>query len=227
MRLLYGQCSPSMVPNIPVVRNQLVSDKWQWRQCKVYKRVEVPLNKVVFREFWGPWLLLLLIDTSIILEDELEVECRTSLSKMDGYFYATILSVLRDNGMCYIPFKWMYLCVCWSTWCSNLNYESVDMDNRSWSHISQLLTRLILKRVFWFFKLSWVWARNSYCEDEQFTQVDWELEAWACQSAKGNLNLTGKREHSQALGAAKALPNRYCTILRQLANLERAVAARF
>jgi hypothetical protein len=59
------------------------------------------MNEAVFLEFFG----LLFVDTSIVLEDELEVGCRTSLDKMDGYFYATISSLLRNNDRPYIPFK--------------------------------------------------------------------------------------------------------------------------
>jgi hypothetical protein len=47
----------------------------------------------------------LLFVTNIILEDELEDGRRTSLDKMERYFYATILSVFRNNGRSYIPFK--------------------------------------------------------------------------------------------------------------------------
>jgi hypothetical protein len=59
------------------------------------------MNEAVFLEFFG----LLFVDTSIVLEDELEVGCRTSLDKMDGYFYANISSLLRNNDRPYIPFK--------------------------------------------------------------------------------------------------------------------------
>jgi hypothetical protein len=58
------------------------------------------MKEIVFLENIGP-----LFDTSTILEDEPEGGRRTSLNKMDRYFYATILSVLRDNCKSYIPFK--------------------------------------------------------------------------------------------------------------------------
>lgn len=71
----------------------------------MYRRVEVPIKEVVFLEFFG----LLFVDTSIILEDELEDELEdglwSSLDKMDGYSYATVSSVLRDNGRFYIPLR--------------------------------------------------------------------------------------------------------------------------
>jgi hypothetical protein len=66
----------------------------------VDRRVEVPMNKVAFLEFVG-----LVFDTGIILEDELEDGRRTSLDKIDRYFYETISSLLRNNDRPYIPFK--------------------------------------------------------------------------------------------------------------------------
>jgi len=62
--------------------------------------VEVPMNKNAFLEFVG-----LVFDTSIVLENELEVGRRTSLDKIDKYFYATISSLLRNDVRSYIPFK--------------------------------------------------------------------------------------------------------------------------
>lgn len=59
------------------------------------------MKKVIFLEFFG----LLFVDTSIILEDEPEDGLWTSLDKMDGYSYATVSSVLRDNGRFYIPLR--------------------------------------------------------------------------------------------------------------------------
>ena len=47
--------------------------------------VKVPDDKVAFLEFAG-----LVFGTSIILEDKLEVGLRTSLRKMNRYFYETI-----------------------------------------------------------------------------------------------------------------------------------------
>jgi hypothetical protein len=67
---------------------------------KVYRRVESPMNEVVFLENFGA-----LFVASIIFELELEERGRTFPDKTDKYFYATILSVLRDNGRPYIPFK--------------------------------------------------------------------------------------------------------------------------
>jgi hypothetical protein len=48
----------------------------------VDRRVEVPMNKVAFLEFAG-----LVFDTCFILEDKLEDGRRTSLDKVDKYFY--------------------------------------------------------------------------------------------------------------------------------------------
>ena len=59
------------------------------------------MKEVVFLEFFG----LLFVDTSILLEDELEDGLWSSLDKMDGYSYATVSSVLRDNGRFYIPLR--------------------------------------------------------------------------------------------------------------------------
>ena len=64
------------------------------------------MNKNVILKF-----ARLVFDSSVILEDELEVGCRTSLDKFDKYFYETILRLLRNNGWPYIPFKLIYLCV--------------------------------------------------------------------------------------------------------------------
>ena len=59
------------------------------------------MKEVVFLEFFG----FLFVDTSIILEDELKDGLWSSLDKMDGYSYATVSSVLRDNGRFYIPLR--------------------------------------------------------------------------------------------------------------------------
>ena len=45
-------------------------------------QVKVPKDKVIFLEFFG-----LVFDTITILEDKLEVGLRTSLDKIDRYFY--------------------------------------------------------------------------------------------------------------------------------------------
>jgi hypothetical protein len=58
------------------------------------------MNKVASLEFAG-----LVFGTSFILEDNLEDGRRTSLDKVDKYFYKTISSLLRHNGRLYIPFK--------------------------------------------------------------------------------------------------------------------------
>ena len=58
------------------------------------------MNKVALLEFVG-----FMFDSGIILEDELEVGCRTSLDKIDKYFYETISSLLRNDCRPYIPFK--------------------------------------------------------------------------------------------------------------------------
>ena len=50
------------------------------------------MNKVVFLEFMGP-----VFDAGMILEDELEVGRRTSVDKIDRYFYETVSSVLGNN----------------------------------------------------------------------------------------------------------------------------------
>jgi hypothetical protein len=58
------------------------------------------MNEIEFLENFGR-----LYDTSTILEDELDGGRRTSLDKMNRYFYATILTMLRDDGRSYLPFK--------------------------------------------------------------------------------------------------------------------------
>lgn len=61
------------------------------------------MNKVTFLEFVGGSF-----DTVIILEDELEVGCRTSLDKIDKYIYAITSCPLRNaepQDTPYIPFK--------------------------------------------------------------------------------------------------------------------------
>ena len=58
------------------------------------------MNKVALLEFAG-----LVFGTSIILDDKLEDGRRTSLDKIDRYFYKTISSLLRSNDRYYIPFK--------------------------------------------------------------------------------------------------------------------------
>ena len=68
--------------------------------CEADERVEVPLNKVALLEFAG-----LVFDTCFVLEDELEVGCRTSLDKTDKYFYKTISTLLTHDARPYIPFK--------------------------------------------------------------------------------------------------------------------------
>ena len=52
---------------------------------QVDRHVNAPKDKVAFLEFVG-----LVFDTSIILEDKLEVGLRTSLHKIYRYFYQTI-----------------------------------------------------------------------------------------------------------------------------------------
>lgn len=69
-------------------------------QIEVDEQVNVPANRNVFLEFDG-----LVCDTSVILENELEVEPRTSLDKFDKYFCRTISSPLRDYDKPYLPFK--------------------------------------------------------------------------------------------------------------------------
>ena len=55
------------------------------------RRVDVPMNNVAFLEFVG-----LVFDSSIILEDELEDVRRTSLGKINKYFYETKSRLLRE-----------------------------------------------------------------------------------------------------------------------------------
>ena len=64
------------------------------------RRVDVPMNNVAFLEFVG-----LVFDSSIILEDELEDVRRTSLGKINKYFYETKSRLLRNDCRPYIPFK--------------------------------------------------------------------------------------------------------------------------
>ena len=68
--------------------------------AQVDRRVNVPMNKVTFLEFIG-----LLFDTSMILEDELEVGPRASLDKIYKYFFKTLSSLFRNNDRPCIPFK--------------------------------------------------------------------------------------------------------------------------
>ena len=56
---------------------------------QVDRHVKVPKDEVAFLEFFGH-----VFDTGIILEDKLEVRLRTSLHKMDRYFYENIWSPL-------------------------------------------------------------------------------------------------------------------------------------
>ena len=49
------------------------------------EHVEVPVNRSLFLKFAG-----LVFDAGVILEDKLEVGRRTSLDKIDKYFYETI-----------------------------------------------------------------------------------------------------------------------------------------
>ena len=65
------------------------------------RRVEAPTYKVALLEFVG-----LVFDAGIVLQDELKDRRRTSLDKIDRYFYETISCLLRDHGKLYIlPFK--------------------------------------------------------------------------------------------------------------------------
>ena len=69
----------------------------------MYGHIEVPMKWIAFLKIIG-----CLFDTSTILaEDELEPEGIpwAAVGKMDRYIYATISTVLRDNGRSYIPFK--------------------------------------------------------------------------------------------------------------------------
>ena len=69
------------------------------------RHVEVPMNKVALLEYVG-----LVSDTGSILEDKLEGGRRTSLDKIDDYFYEIITSPLRNNGGPQVlPFKCIYL----------------------------------------------------------------------------------------------------------------------
>ena len=63
-------------------------------------RVDVPMNKVVFLKLVG-----LVYVGMILLQDELEDGRRTSLDKLDKYFYESILSLLANDYRPYIPFK--------------------------------------------------------------------------------------------------------------------------
>ena len=59
------------------------------------------MNKVAFFEFVG-----FVLGTYFILEDKLKIGCRSSLDKMDNYFYGTVLGLLiNDDRRSYIPFK--------------------------------------------------------------------------------------------------------------------------
>ena len=67
---------------------------------QVDRRVEAPTNRVALLEFVG-----LVFDAGIVFQDELKDGRRTSVDKIDRYFYETILCLLRDNDRPYIPFK--------------------------------------------------------------------------------------------------------------------------
>ena len=67
---------------------------------KVYARVEVPMNDVIFLKFAG-----LVFDTGLIFEDQLEDRRWTCLDKIYKYFYETIRGLLGNKGRPYIPFK--------------------------------------------------------------------------------------------------------------------------
>ena len=68
--------------------------------ARMDRHVNGPDDEVALLEFIG-----LVFDTSIILEDKLEVGLRTFLHKIDRYFYETI-SCLLWGRIAYIPFKW-------------------------------------------------------------------------------------------------------------------------
>ena len=53
------------------------------------RHVKVPKDKIAFLEFVG-----LVFGTGIILEDKLEVRLRTSLHKIDRYFYEIIVCIV-------------------------------------------------------------------------------------------------------------------------------------
>ena len=67
---------------------------------KIDRHVEVQMNKVAMLEFIG-----LVFDTGIILDDELEDGRRTSLDKIDKYFYETISSLFGNNRPYIITFQ--------------------------------------------------------------------------------------------------------------------------
>jgi hypothetical protein len=71
------------------------------------RHIKVPKDKVAFLEF-----VRLVFDTGIvpcILEDKLEIRLRTSLDKIDRYFYKIILSIFRNmTGSIYLSSE--YIC---------------------------------------------------------------------------------------------------------------------
>ena len=69
---------------------------------EVDRHVKVPKDKVAFLECVG-----LVLDTGIIHEDKIKVVLRTSLHKIDRYFYETIIYIVfMRSRIGYIPFKW-------------------------------------------------------------------------------------------------------------------------
>ena len=58
------------------------------------------MNKVALFEFVG-----LVFDTSIILDDKLEGRCRTSLDKIDRYFYKATSSLIRNKCQALYTFQ--------------------------------------------------------------------------------------------------------------------------
>jgi hypothetical protein len=96
-RSLDCQSSTGVGSNV-TVRNQSVYENGSYHT--VDKRVEVPMNTIAFLEFVG-----LVFDTDLVLENELEDGRRTSLDKIDKYFYENVWGLLRSNGRPYIPFR--------------------------------------------------------------------------------------------------------------------------
>ena len=64
------------------------------------KQARVPMYKVASLES-----VRLVKGTGISLEDEVDIERRTPLDKIDRYFYETISIMLRNNDRPYVPFK--------------------------------------------------------------------------------------------------------------------------
>ena len=78
-------CSSAVSPNMPAQ----IFQSPRMITSQVNRHVKFPNDKVAFLEFFGR-----VFDTSIILEDKLEVGLRATLHKRDRYLYVNISCLL-------------------------------------------------------------------------------------------------------------------------------------